>query len=45
MQFRWDIINYLIKNYSLKTYLEIGMNRGDTIHRVNAEERLSLIHI
>lgn len=34
---RWDIINHLIKSRKYKKYLEIGVNNGECIKKINAE--------
>lgn len=36
---RWDLINYLIENYSLINYLEIGVNDGMCIRQILAPHK------
>ena len=36
---RWDIINWLIGKYGYKTYLEIGVEKGDCFMRVEYEQQ------
>lgn len=36
---RWDIMNYLIKKYNHKTYLEIGVNDGLCIRKIDIEHK------
>jgi len=36
---RYHVINYLISNYGLSNYLEIGVLKGDNIRKVNAPNK------
>ena len=36
---RWDLINHLIKNYDFLNYLEIGVNDGVCIRKINAPHK------
>ena len=38
-QQRWDIMNYLIQKYNYKTYLEIGVNDGLCIRKINIDHK------
>jgi hypothetical protein len=39
---RWDIINYFIKKYNYKTYLEIGYYKGWSFDKVECETRVAV---
>jgi len=39
---RWQIINYLIKKYNYKSYVEIGLHNGDCFRRVGIENKISV---
>ena len=36
---RWDLINHLIKTYGFLNYLEIGVNDGICIRKINAAHK------
>ena len=40
--FRWDLIDYLIKKYDYKDYLEIGCDRDQLFSRVNLENKIGV---
>jgi len=39
---RWDIINYLIEKYELKSYLEIGVFKGECFNKVVCDMKISV---
>lgn len=39
LTYKYDIINYLIKKHNYKTYLEIGVMKGDNIRAVQCETK------
>ena len=40
--YRFDILNYLIKKYNYQSYLEIGVNTGVNISRINLDYKISV---
>ena len=40
--FRWDLIDYLIKKYDYKDYLEIGCDRDQLFSRINLENKIGV---
>lgn len=39
---RWDIINYLIKKYNLKSYLEIGVQNKICFNKIECSKKISV---
>ena len=40
---RWHVINALIKRFGLESYLEIGVERGDTFFRLRGLSRKTAV--
>ncbi|MDC0944282.1 class I SAM-dependent methyltransferase [Candidatus Pelagibacter sp.] len=40
--FRWDLIDYLIKKYDYKNYLEIGCDRDQLFSRIKLENKIGV---
>jgi hypothetical protein len=42
IRLRWDVLNFLVKKYKYKSYLEIGVANGDTFRRVTCEDKVGV---
>ena len=40
--FRWDLINYYIKKYNFKYFLEIGTFKGELFNKIEIENKISV---
>ena len=40
--FRWDLIDYLIKKYDYKDYLEIGCDKDQLFSRIKLENKIGV---
>ena len=39
---RWDLINFFIKTFNYKKYLELGVSNGECFSKINAESKISV---
>tara|TARA_Y100000310_G_scaffold208399_1_gene208994 strand:+ start:1218 stop:1844 length:627 start_codon:yes stop_codon:yes gene_type:complete len=39
---RWDLINFFIKKFNYKKYLELGVADGNCFNRINIESKISI---
>ena len=42
LEWRWDVLSYLIQKYNYKSYCEIGVQKFENFNKINCETKISV---